>query len=365
MILLPKELPELRNRLAAACAGPLVPPLMKVDIRTAETGISDDGADLAAATFAQVDAASFRDADLFHLGPEMVTLLTQAREGVGQAGFMDYDLPTQVGMAYFATPLEVRSSSNYTAEDIADYNRRAAEVGRDPINLDDDHEKQLLRFASLAYDEHLLCVWRVMPPEPPEYPHGYVRLSWWFEKNAWVRSHDRIGDALGKEGSIMPPAVIAALPPFVPHGYQVIALHPEAAEVRTEFTGGETPAVRRRPDMFRALCYLLRQRVAEESIAMPDRAARRRMKREGKEPSPVRVISIRAGSASGGGTGESGRDYVHRWIVRGHWRRQWYRSIQAHRPVWITPYVKGPEGAPLLGGEKVYTVSATPPETKP
>jgi hypothetical protein len=121
------------------------------------------------------------------------------------------------------------------------------------------------------------------------------------------------------------------------------------------FSGGVTFEKERRPDMFRALCYLLRQRVAEESTVMPDRAARRRYAREGKEPPPVRVISIRGASAHGGGDGS--REYVHRWVVRGHWRRQWYRSIQAHRPIWITPYVKGPEDAPLLGGEKVYSVA--------
>jgi hypothetical protein len=40
--------------------------------------------------------------------------------------------------------------------------------------------------------------------------------------------------------------------------------------------------------------------------------------------------------------------------VRGHWRQQWYPSIQDHRPVWIAPHRKGPEDAPMLGGEKVY-----------
>jgi len=32
-------------------------------------------------------------------------------------------------------------------------------------------------------------------------------------------------------------------------------------------------------------------------------------------------------------------------------------QIKAGYSVWIAPYVKGPEGAPLLGGEKVYAVT--------
>ena len=41
------------------------------------------------------------------------------------------------------------------------------------------------------------------------------------------------------------------------------------------------------------------------------------------------------------------RDYAVRWIVRGHWRNQWYPSLGRHQPKWITPYVKGPEDKPL------------------
>jgi hypothetical protein len=50
----------------------------------------------------------------------------------------------------------------------------------------------------------------------------------------------------------------------------------------------------------------------------------------------------------------SERDYQHQWVVRGHWRQQWYPSRNVHRPIWITPHIKGPEGAPLLGGERVF-----------
>lgn len=41
------------------------------------------------------------------------------------------------------------------------------------------------------------------------------------------------------------------------------------------------------------------------------------------------------------------RDYHVQWIVRGHWRQQWYPSLGRHQPKWIAPYVKGPEGKPL------------------
>lgn len=48
-----------------------------------------------------------------------------------------------------------------------------------------------------------------------------------------------------------------------------------------------------------------------------------------------------------------GRVYQHSWVVRGHWRRQWYPSRGEHRPLWIAPHLAGPEDAPLIGGDRV------------
>ena len=51
----------------------------------------------------------------------------------------------------------------------------------------------------------------------------------------------------------------------------------------------------------------------------------------------------------------AGREYRHRWLVSGHFRNQWYRSEQSHKVIWIAPYVKGPDNAPLK--PTVYKVS--------
>jgi len=47
-------------------------------------------------------------------------------------------------------------------------------------------------------------------------------------------------------------------------------------------------------------------------------------------------------------------EWKHKWWVSGHYRAQWYPSETAHRVIWIAPYLKGPEDAPLL--EKIYSV---------
>lgn len=97
---------------------------------------------------------------------------------------------------------------------------------------------------------------------------------------------------------------------------------------------------------------LMQQPLADVSETQLQRPFRRRLERAGHKARPVRVIELRRSHCGGGG--ESGREYHHKWIVRGHWRQQWYPARQVHRPVWIAPHIKGPEDAPLLGGDKVH-----------
>jgi hypothetical protein len=102
----------------------------------------------------------------------------------------------------------------------------------------------------------------------------------------------------------------------------------------------------------RAAWLLMQQPLARASDAHPDRTAQKRLRRAGYEPQRIRVIELRRPAHSGSGDGS--REFHHQWIVRGHWRQQWYPLREVHRPVWIAPHIKGPEGAPLIGGEKVY-----------
>lgn len=73
----------------------------------------------------------------------------------------------------------------------------------------------------------------------------------------------------------------------------------------------------------------------------------------------VKVIHLRR-RQSATGAGNSGRTYVHRWFVEGHWRKQPYKGDNGQtviRNIYINPYLKGPEGAPLLVRPKVYALT--------
>ncbi|WP_146007668.1 hypothetical protein [Brachybacterium sp. UMB0905] len=52
--------------------------------------------------------------------------------------------------------------------------------------------------------------------------------------------------------------------------------------------------------------------------------------------------------------GREGREYRHRWVVRGHWRQQAVGPKRGQREtIWVPSYIKGPAGAPMLHREDV------------
>lgn len=70
----------------------------------------------------------------------------------------------------------------------------------------------------------------------------------------------------------------------------------------------------------------------------------------------VSVIVLRAGAVSRE-TDEASNPvhWKHRWWVRGHWRVMTDPKTGKQRPIWIAPFIKGPEDRPFL--DPVYTVT--------
>ena len=96
--------------------------------------------------------------------------------------------------------------------------------------------------------------------------------------------------------------------------------------------------------------------IADAEDLHRNRASVRRDQSEGFNVRPVRLLRLRrAGKAQGTSDDErAARDYTCRWMVKGHWRQQWYPSRGLHRPIWINPHVKGPDGKPLKITETVH-----------
>ena len=67
------------------------------------------------------------------------------------------------------------------------------------------------------------------------------------------------------------------------------------------------------------------------------------------------IVAYYSRSSSGNGETPTGRRNApdHRWMVRGHWRRQWYPSDNTHRVIWIDEHESGATDHPLLLAERV------------
>jgi hypothetical protein len=95
------------------------------------------------------------------------------------------------------------------------------------------------------------------------------------------------------------------------------------------------------------------------------RGERRRLQREtGLEDPKINVIALRRakyakGQSNGGLPEGSSREWTSRWIVKGHWRNQYYPSKQKNSALWIMPYVKGPEDKPLKARNDVSLFHVT------
>jgi len=102
-----------------------------------------------------------------------------------------------------------------------------------------------------------------------------------------------------------------------------------------------------------ATWLLIAQKAAETVAAEVDKAVRKRYARA-KRPLPdVRIVRIRAhtprqDNASTVTATGTGRTYTSRVWVSGHWRNQAYGKGRAlRRPVYIHPFLRGPEDAPI------------------
>lgn len=87
-----------------------------------------------------------------------------------------------------------------------------------------------------------------------------------------------------------------------------------------------------------------------------DRPTRRRLERRRQSVPKVRIINLahRHRAVSGDPGGHRDVEWTRRWIVSGHWRQQACGPGRTqHRPVYIAPFIKGPEDKPLVTGDSV------------
>lgn len=119
---------------------------------------------------------------------------------------------------------------------------------------------------------------------------------------------------------------------------------------------GETPCHHNAYRLFVALIRMLGQAITVVEPTDVPRPWARRAKRRGL-PSRVNVVRLRRINHTEPGVGHAPVEWSHRWFVKGHWRNQPYGPGRTlHRRIWVSPFIKGPDGAPLVVSEKVYAL---------
>lgn len=106
----------------------------------------------------------------------------------------------------------------------------------------------------------------------------------------------------------------------------------------------------REMDYVAAFFSFLEQKLIRHAPARVPRSTRHRIERNQWQVEPVvNVITFRGVDyvRPEGGGDSSPIEWNCQWLVRGHWRQQFYPSEDRHRAIWINPYVKGPEDQPL------------------
>ncbi|MEV0429670.1 hypothetical protein [Micromonospora sp. NPDC050495] len=116
-----------------------------------------------------------------------------------------------------------------------------------------------------------------------------------------------------------------------------------------------------------ATWLLIGQQTAEITTADVDKGIRKAYARANRPVPEVRIVSIRAYSATRAGTrptsGDSGLSHGSRFWVSGHWRNQPHGPGRAlRRPVYINPFLRGPDNAPIKLSTTVRMLGSRSPK---
>ena len=112
-----------------------------------------------------------------------------------------------------------------------------------------------------------------------------------------------------------------------------------------------------------AMWRLMQQTIVDVRTEPVERSLRKAAVKRKMKQNEVSVIALRKRKRAESEGPEVEIEWSHRWLVRGHWRQTWVGprngelGVDRYQvPVWIHPHVKGPDDAPFLVREHVYSL---------
>jgi hypothetical protein len=292
-------------------------------------------------TLAYAEPQKLLSADSIWVDDEMSDLVSVAREDFKPEPFLNEDLLVHTGFVYFDKPVFML-----------------------------DRNKQKLSIGAFSW-----CPLRVTNRSPEDI-HSEVRENW---------QHEQEGSEVviyGVEES-QPDIAGIALTLFTSTVEPEDSYHRSMQGVRAEYQAPDLLPLHFTPvffgsglddgDMYdeqgrytgadewwrtvQTCLRLMQQRIVTQEDAVLPRATRRRWERAGyTPPRDVCVIRLRRARPKGHADEdvESGRKLTHRHFREGHWRNQWYPSLQAHRQIRIQRTIVGDDSLPLIIKRRFY-----------
>lgn len=103
--------------------------------------------------------------------------------------------------------------------------------------------------------------------------------------------------------------------------------------------------------------FFINETWIDSRMFAPSRPAAKRAARLKKPEPEIKIVRLRrAEQRPTKAPSEDAPEWSHRWIVRQHWRHQWYPSENRHRWRLIPEYIKGPEDKPLIVHDTIFKV---------
>lgn len=281
----------------------------------------------------------------FYVAPDVGRVVLAAAEKAPALELRRTDLPASVGMLYFAEPIRM------------------------PIQRTNDHDMaDLISHGWVDTNDRIPIVaiaWTEASPMKLN-PNGTLDYM------AGARDNPAGLTVVAYAGIHEPELRVQINRRVMPWGpYDgLVPLHPLGVpfgELGTELMRGNITASVNdfsMKQLLTSLCMFMQQRVCLDTPGRPTRNARKALARASRgevddaNVPDTRIIALRKPErrpTEGDGSREV--HYQHQWMVDCHSRNQWYPSENRHKPVWISSYVKGPAGAPMLVKPKtIYAV---------
>lgn len=227
-------------------------------------------------------------AEPYYVSPSICELLDSSLDSLPDLALRDVRIPSPAGWVYYALPQRVAKLYEESISHIIGFTWSQDEIMPDALEL-------------MFYTRHVSSG-RLVP---------LTRFSW-LARDTWRK---------------------------VPNLHDIGPLEPYRGNI-------ESGLVNMRRCVAAFLAFIM-QPIAVTTRTEVSRSTRKRIQQAGLALEPiVRVIALRRREYPVGRESQP-KDWSCRWIVRTHWRNQYYPSKGVHKPKLIPAYVKGPEDKPL------------------